>query len=176
MKVTISERFRRLRPIHYLLLFLALVLYIGIIVGIVNYRNNRVVTPPRLDIVTPVEGDTYSSENVLAQGQTDPKLTVTVLDQKVKADKDGKFSVQIPLKLGQNSFKFSVKKDDLTTEETVNIVRVAPEPAVVPPVKVTSSNELNNTGPESFWLLEAALLAASGAAYQTTRRRQGAKA
>lgn len=150
-------------------LFLAVVIYIGILIGIANYRDDRVVTPPRLDIITPVEGDTFSSDKILVQGKADPRATVIINGQKVKADKEGKYSAEVPLQLGENPVRFEVTKGKLKTEKLVNVSRV--NPIVEPAPQVTSQEKLNNSGPETFWVLEAATMAAAGAAYQTSRKR-----
>lgn len=170
MKKKITDRLRKLKPAHYLLIFVGIVIYIGIIIGVVNYRDNKVVNPPKLEIVTPVSGDTYSSESVLIQGQTEPRAVVKVTDKEVRADKDGKYSVTLPLAMGSNSFKLSVTKRKLTTEKVVTVSRVAPEPVAETRPQVRQGN-LNNSGPETFWLLETSLLAASGAAYQVSKKR-----
>lgn len=169
MKTKIIEKVKSLKPIHYLAIFLAVVVYIGILIGIANYRDNRTTTPPRLDIISPVEGDTFSSDKILAQGKADPRATVVINGQKVKADKEGKYSAEVPLQLGENSIKFEVTKDDLKMEKFINVNRVNP---VAKKVRTVAPNEkLNNSGPETFWALEAAIMAAAGAAYQTSKKR-----
>lgn len=169
MKTKIIEKVKSLKPIHYLVIFLGVIIYIGIIIGVVNYRANRVVTPPRLDIITPVEGDTYSSDKVLIQGQTDPRETLIINDQKVKADKEGEYSAEVPLQLGENSIRFEVTKGKLKTEKIINVKRV--NPVAEKPRVVAENGELNNSGPETLWVFEAGMLAAAGAAYQTSKKR-----
>jgi ribosomal 50S subunit-recycling heat shock protein len=173
MQKKIRGKIKRLRPLHYIVIFLILVIYIGAVIGIINYRAGRVVNPPKLEISSPVDGDTYSTDSIVIQGDAAPRAKVNINGQEVQADKDGKYSATLPLSVGQNTFSIKTIKGKLSTEKKVTVNRVAPEPVVQkteqPPV--ITNGELNNSGPETLWFLEAGSLAAVGAAWQTSRKR-----
>lgn len=173
MQKKLLGKIKELKPIHYIVIFLVAVIYIGAVIGIVNYRANRVATPPKLEIFTPIEGDTYQSENAKVEGTAAPRAKVTVNGTEVKADKDGKYTTTVPLSAGQNTVSVKVSEGKLVTEKRVTINRLEPEPVVpeVAPTPVVTAQRLNNSGPESFWLLEVGTLTAAGAAWQTSRKR-----
>lgn len=173
MQKRLLGKLKKLQPIHYIVIFLIAVIYVGATIGVINYRANREVMPPKLEIINPIEGDSYSSDSVQIQGTTAPRAKVFVNNTEVRADKDGRYSTTMPLSIGQNTFKVRVTKGKLTTEKIVTVNRVVPEPIVQEtiPSSAITGHKLNNSGPESFWLLEAGTLTAAGAAWQTSRKR-----
>jgi hypothetical protein len=55
-----------------------------------------------LSIISPKDGETLSSTNVVVKGKTSPNADVFVNDQSGKSDTNGNFSITIGLDEGQN--------------------------------------------------------------------------
>jgi len=172
MKKKIFGKFKSLKPIHYFVIFICLVIYAGVVIGIINYRANRVVLPPKLEISSPASGESVTADSIQIQGYANPRAEIKVNDQETKADKEGKYTISMPLSLGENTFKVSTTKGKLTSEKAVIVTRVTPEPIVQEPSIVSpQASELNNSGPETLWFLEAGSIAAAGAAWGTSKKR-----
>jgi len=69
---------------------------------IVNYDK----TPPKVEIIEPEEGKTFTGKNNLVkiEGQTEPNAKLTINDRLAIVHSDGKFSFATTLKEGENTF------------------------------------------------------------------------
>lgn len=171
MKKKIFGKFKSLKPIHYFVIFICLVIYAGAVVGIINYRANRVVLPPKLEISSPASGESVTADSIQIQGYASPRAEVRINDVETKADKEGKYTISMPLSLGENTFRVLTAKGKLTSERTVMVTRVKPVPIAKDPIASTpKASKLNNSGPETLWLLEAGSIAAAGAAWGASRK------
>ncbi len=66
-----------------------------IIFGYLAFQYARFVSPPALNIDSPVENQIVAGRSVLVFGNTDVDVKITVNNQPVLVDDDGKFSVSI---------------------------------------------------------------------------------
>ena len=160
------------------MIFLGIVLYIGAMVGIVSYRASQKTNPPMLEVLYPVEGDVYSTEDVLVQGKSDKDATISVGEAKSIADNEGSFSFVVPIEVGENALKIVATKNDLSTEKVVNVTREAVASKPTAPksskntIKITkTADKLNTSGPESFWIIEAGSLSAAAVAFSMSRNK-----
>lgn len=67
----------------------------------VEYR--QFVGSPRLDVISPSQGQTVESTSVMIEGSTDPETKVAVNDQEIGTDNNGKFKEEIKLSSSVNN-------------------------------------------------------------------------
>lgn len=67
----------------------------------VEYR--QFVGSPRLDVVSPSQGQTVESTSVMIEGSTDPETSVAVNDQEIGTDNNGKFKEEVKLSSSVNN-------------------------------------------------------------------------
>ncbi len=65
------------------------------ILGYLGLQYKKFTSPPKVDIQSPVEGQIVDGNSVLVFGSTDVDVKITVDNQPVLVDKDGKFSVDL---------------------------------------------------------------------------------
>jgi hypothetical protein len=175
MQVKIIEKFKKLKPIHYLVIFLGIIIYFGAIIGIVNYQSNKQKEPPVLEVTAPKDGEIYSTKDVLVEGTTDSGAEISINSIVADVDKNGAFSTVLPLNLGANSISVVSTKGSLTTEKNISVSRINPEPQVKkkPTQKktVAFSAKLNNSGPETLWVFEIGSFSAAAVAWQMSRNK-----
>lgn len=58
---------------------------------------------PMLEINEPLEGETKYSENIVITGKTDPDAVISINNQKIVIDNEGKFSINLELTPGINN-------------------------------------------------------------------------
>jgi len=66
-----------------------------IILGYLAFQYTKFVSPPGLVVNSPKENQVVNGNSVLVFGSTDPDVKITVNNQPVLVDQDGKFSVSI---------------------------------------------------------------------------------
>ncbi|QQG41995.1 MAG: helix-turn-helix domain-containing protein [Candidatus Woesebacteria bacterium] len=66
-----------------------------VIFGYLAFQYTRFISPPALSVDSPVEDQIVSGNNVLVFGNTDVDVKITVNNQPVLVDNDGKFSVSM---------------------------------------------------------------------------------
>lgn len=179
------DKIKGLKPIHYVVIFFGIVLYLGAMVGVVNYQKSHRGETPTLEITTPVEGDIYYTDDVLIQGKSLVGAEISVGDIKTKTAEDGSFKLSAPLTTGQNTLTIIAKANGQKVEKKVTVDRAENAPVIEkkpakPTAKATpkvtsnqkvTATKLNNSGPEGFWVLEAGLVSAAGAAWQVSRQK-----
>ena len=72
-----------------------IVLVVIAILGYLGFQYTRFLSPPDLTIDSPKENQIVTGSSVLVFGSTDSDAKITVDDQPVLVDQDGKFSVSI---------------------------------------------------------------------------------
>jgi hypothetical protein len=72
-----------------------IVLVVIAILGYLGFQYTRFLSPPDLTIDSPKENQIVTRSSVLVFGSTDSDAKITVDDQPVLVDQDGKFSVSI---------------------------------------------------------------------------------
>jgi cytoskeletal protein RodZ len=81
-----------------------------IIVGFFTYlwfEYRQFVGAPGLNLISPIEGQTVEIPSVLVEGVTDPEAKVTVNDQEVGVNNEGKFKEEIKLSSSNNKIVVS---------------------------------------------------------------------
>lgn len=68
-----------------------------VIFGYLGLQYFRFVSPPHLTVNSPKEGQEVSGNSVLVFGSTDLDVKITVNNQPVLTDSEGKFSVSVPV-------------------------------------------------------------------------------
>ena len=71
------------------------VLVILVILGYVGFQYAKFISPPDLNVDSPKENQTIGGNSVLVFGSTDQDVKITVNNQPVLVDADGKFSVSL---------------------------------------------------------------------------------
>lgn len=71
------------------------VLVILVILGYVGFQYAKFISPPDLNVDSPKENQTIDGNSVLVFGSTDQDVKITVNNQPVLVDADGKFSVSL---------------------------------------------------------------------------------
>jgi cytoskeletal protein RodZ len=66
-----------------------------IVLGYLTFQYIRFISPPGVSVESPVEGQTVTGASMMVFGSTDPDAKITVNDQPVLVDQDGKFSTEI---------------------------------------------------------------------------------
>lgn len=112
-----------------------LFLFIGGIIGIVNWQKSRQETAPQGSTITVnlPEGESQSTEKELTiTGKVENDRDVFINDEEVKVERDGNFSKIVGLNEGDNKIVIKEKKDgqDVSVvERNVKYAPVASQPA-----------------------------------------------
>lgn len=70
-------------------------LVVVFILGYLGFQYKKFVSPPMVEVLSPTEGQEVSGNSVLVFGSTDIDVKITVDNQPVLVDGDGKFSTNI---------------------------------------------------------------------------------
>lgn len=68
-----------------------------IVLGYLGIQYARFISPARITVESPKEGQVVSGKSVIVFGSTDPDAVVTINGQPVLADEDGKFSYELEI-------------------------------------------------------------------------------
>lgn len=74
---------------------LGIVLVAVLVLGYLGFQYKRFLSPPALTVMSPAQGQVITERSVLVFGSTDPDAKITVDNQPVLVDSDGKFSTNI---------------------------------------------------------------------------------
>ena len=66
-----------------------------VVLGYIGFQYVKFVSPPSLSVDSPKENQIVDGNSVLVFGTTDPDAKITVNNQPVLVDEDGKFSVSL---------------------------------------------------------------------------------
>lgn len=69
------------------------------ILGYLVFQYSRFISPPKLDLDSPVEGQTVTSRLVTVSGRTDSDAKITANNQAVLVNSDGKFDTNLEVDL-----------------------------------------------------------------------------
>jgi len=167
-----TERLKSLELKHYLIIVGAIIVFVGILIGIFNYRQNRLTF--EIVIENPKEGETYYSDSVILDGMTEPGAKIMVENLETVADNTGYFVAEIPLNDKENVFVVKAEKNGINTEKTITVIKGEFEEPIAKMPKTTDESQyerLNNSGPETFWLGELALVSGSGMLWRASRKK-----
>ncbi|EKE13503.1 MAG: hypothetical protein ACD_13C00014G0008 [uncultured bacterium] len=92
-------------------------LVILIILGYLTFQYVKFISPPGIEVVSPIEGQAVDGDFVLVFGSTETDVKITVDNQPVLVDKDGKFSTNI--EISPNTTKIVIKAISRSGKETV---------------------------------------------------------
>lgn len=68
-----------------------------VILGYLGFQYVKFISPPKVTVESPVEGQTVSGKSVLVFGTTDPDAKITINNQLVLLDEEGKFSASVAI-------------------------------------------------------------------------------
>ncbi len=89
------------------------ILIIGIIiifVGYLGWQVKGVLTPPALNIYTPIEGSIVSQNEIFVAGDTEKETHLTINGQEIRVDERGKFNTSLNLSTGVNTITITATK------------------------------------------------------------------
>ena len=92
-------------------------LVILIILGYLTFQYVKFISPPGIEVVSPIEGQAVDGNFVLVFGSTETDVKITVDNQPVLVDKDGKFSTNI--EISPNTTKIIIRAISRSGKETV---------------------------------------------------------
>jgi hypothetical protein len=169
-----SERLRKLELKHFLVIFIAFIILFGALYGIYTYRQEQ-LKPVEIIITSPAQGGgTYQSETLIIEGQTRKNTSVRINGIETISDREGRFTVEVPIQVGENTIKIQAGEGEELATTTVVVYREAPIAKDLPKtsdIPVVTEQGLNNTGPETLWLGEIALISGSAMLYFLMKKR-----
>lgn len=105
-----------LRNVFVFLIILAFFTYIG-------FQINGILTPPKLMVLSPIEGQAVSDLTILIQGETEKESRLTVNGKEIMINEKGQFESIIDLSEGLNTIIISAtKKHGKTTTVVRHVV------------------------------------------------------
>lgn len=84
-------------------IILALLIYLG-------YEVNNIIAPPTVNILEPGMNHKTTESTVTIVGQTEPEVRLTINNELVLLDEEGKFNQIVNLAIGLNNLQISAKK------------------------------------------------------------------
>lgn len=175
------QKLKELELKHYAVIAVFCIVFTGVVVGIITYRQSNL--GPELEITAPSEsGRTYYSEYIIVEGDTAPGAKITVFDAEAVADQNGYFVIEVPLSEGENQIEVTAEIDGKKSNKEITAVRgnlentpIVSEPEELPKKvaegEVTEYDNLNSSGPETFWAGELALISGAGLLWQTSKKK-----
>ncbi len=99
------------------------ILIIGIIVlfvGYLGWQVKGILTPPDLQVYSPIEGAIINQTEIVIEGVTAKETHLTINGQEVRVNEQGKFSTTLNLSVGVNTLTITATKKH---GKTISIVR-----------------------------------------------------
>ena len=162
-----KERIKKLELKHYLTVAIFFVIFVGSIIGIYNYRQDS-IKPLAFEVTRPESGIEVYESSIVFEGHTKRNKPVVIAEVKTKSDRNGDFSVEVPLKIGENQIKVVVGEGREESSRIV-IVKRRVEKASVPVNSVLKKEKLNSSGPETLYLGEIFALTGSYMLYRQSK-------
>lgn len=81
---------------------LIIVFFILFFSGYLFYQYRNITSPPPLDVISPKEGQIFSSERIAVTGITNSDAVVLINNQKIAVNDNGRFSTTLTLSPGTN--------------------------------------------------------------------------
>lgn len=121
-----------LQPLSLIVKNLAFISSIFLFVVYIGWQIHGIVTPPKLIVYSPIEGQLSNRAETAIQGETDKESQLEVNGKEIKVNEQGKFNDVILLSNGVNTITLSTtKKHGKTTTVTRHVVVMVKEPARV---------------------------------------------
>ena len=107
-------------------------------------------TTPKLDQISPTDNYSTSDDKVTVSGQTDSGNKVSINNQEISVDSDGKFSQVVVLNPGTNRISI-IATDKNGVENKVGLIyeKTATNPAATNSTTTTSKNSNSTTSPQN---------------------------
>lgn len=122
----------KLRPLSLLIRNLSLTIFVLFFVAYLGWQIRGIMTPPKLMVYSPIEGQISNRAEITIQGETDKENHLEANGQEIKVNEQGKFNDIILLSNGVNTITLSTtKKHGKTTTVTRHVVVSIKEPAKV---------------------------------------------
>lgn len=99
------------------------ILIIGIIVIFVGYlawQVKGILTPPTLQVYSPIEGAIINQTEIVIEGETEKETQLTINGQEARVNEQGKFSTTLNLSTGVNTLTITATKKH---GKTITIIR-----------------------------------------------------
>lgn len=93
-----------------------------LILGYLTFTYVNFISPPKINVISPIEGQSISSNTVLVFGSTDNDAKVTVNNEPVLLDEEGKFSVNI--EISKDTSEINIKATSRSGKETTIIRKI----------------------------------------------------
>lgn len=187
-----KERLARVQPKQLILPLIIFVLFVGSVIGIINYQKKaKEQAAPKIEITKPAEGAVVEEAQIVVEGKTSADVDVAVNEKEVKSDSKGQFAAEVPLEEGENTITIiAISKADKETvvERKVTRKTAGAAPAAQAPAEETEEEavveeaqpqvaqptagaDLSSAGPETLWIPEITALSMAGAGYWASRKR-----
>lgn len=128
-KVAISN-FKSIFNLSWGIRYLAVGAFTLFFIGYLGLQIRRIITPPVLNIYSPIEGSLSANSETSIEGQTEKECHLTINGQDIHVDESGRFSTSISLGTGVNTINFSSTKKHGKTTEIVRHIIVKETPSV----------------------------------------------
>lgn len=118
-----------LQPFSLFIKNFALISFVLFFVIYLGWQVHGIVTPPKLIVYSPIEGQISNRAETAIQGETDKESQLEVNGKEIKVNEQGKFNDIILLSNGVNTITLSTtKKHGKTTTVTRHVVVSVKEP------------------------------------------------
>jgi len=100
------------------LVVVVLIIYLG-------WEVKKIIEPPPLAILEPINNSTTVNNKITIKGQTKPEVIIWINNQQVLTNSDGLFEQEVELISGLNTFQISAKKKNSQKNNvTLSIIKV----------------------------------------------------
>ncbi len=121
-----------LQPFSLFIRNFALISFVFLFIVYIGWQIHGIITPPKLIVYSPIEGQVSNRAETTVQGETDRESQLEVNGKEIKVNEQGKFNDVILLSNGVNTITLSTtKKHGKTTIVTRHVVVVVKVPVRV---------------------------------------------
>jgi cytoskeletal protein RodZ len=98
---------------------IAVVVIVLVFFSYFSYQMVQFLSPPAVTIISPDVQVFRGKERITVEAQTEPEAEVTIFDEQVFLDEEGRFTYDFPLQVGKNEFVIEVvgANGKMTTKE-----------------------------------------------------------
>jgi uncharacterized protein YneF (UPF0154 family) len=170
-RLTVKERLQALKPGQIIWPLVIILVLLGTIVGTYNYQKTMNATKtPEVAVSSPADNQIIVTSTTKVSGTVDKGSKVVVGNKEVAVDKNGNFNYEHPLNSGLNTITLVVTgKNGKSAITTRRVTYNVPKPVATTNSQVVAG-KLSDSGPDNFWIPEAALVAAAAVGYFMTKK------
>jgi hypothetical protein len=171
-KLTFKERLQTLKLGQIIWPLFIILVILGIGVGIYNYQKNVTANKlPTVEVTSPTDNQKVNTQTTKVTGTVEEGSKVMIGNKQVTVDEAGSFTYNLPLNAGENTVTIVVTgKNGKSNITTRRITYTIPVTASTQYTNQAVAGSLSKSGPENFWIPEAALIAAAAVGYFMTRQ------